>query len=96
MEGKHFKEEDRIEERLNEIAEPETVEMKADIPADDYYKARIRQLESELMSLNREVHALEDREEKLNGVIEELREALTELEKQNDKLKEEIIRRVMA
>ena len=40
----------------------------------DFYKNRIKQLESELMAANREVQALEDKEEKLNGVINELKE----------------------
>lgn len=54
----------------------------------DFYKNRIKQLESELMAANREVQALEDKEEKLNGAIAELKE-------ENEKLRDEIIRRVV-
>ena len=84
MDGKHFKE------------ESETIVLTAEVKTDDYYKARIQQLEADIRSLHREVQALEDKEDKLNGVINELHEAIAELEKTNEKLKEEIIRRVVS
>ncbi len=90
--GKHFKEEDR----LREMMEPETIELSADVMPDAWYKARIKQLEGEYMRLNQEIQALEDKEEKLNGVIDELHEATAELEKENNKLRDEIIRRIVA
>lgn len=83
MEGKHFK------------PESETIALTAKVNTDDYYKAKIKFLESELMSLNREVQALEDKEDKLNGVIEELHEAIAHLEIENEKLRTEIIRRIV-
>lgn len=83
MEGKHFKH------------EGETIVLTTEVKADDYYKAKIKFLESELMSLNREVQALEDKEDNLNGVIEELHEAIAHLEIENEKLRTEIIRRIV-
>ena len=77
MEGKHFKDESA------------TIALTAKINTDDYYKARIQQLEADIRSLHREVQALEDKEEKLNGVIAELKE-------ENSKLRDEIIRRITA
>ena len=90
--GKHFKEEDR----LREMMEPEAIELSADVMPDAWYKARIKQLEGEYMRLNQEIQALEDKEEKLNGVIDELKEDIAELEKENNKLRDEIIRRIVA
>jgi len=90
--GRHFKPEDRLEEMM----EPKVVELKADVPSDDYYRARIKQLEAEVAGLSRDIQALEDKEEKLNGVINELHEAITALEIENTKLRDEIIRRVVA
>ena len=90
--GKHFKE----EERLSEMMEPETLELSADVMPDAWYKARIKQLEGEYMRLNQEIQALEDKEDKLNGVINELHEAIAELEVENTKLRDEIIRRIVA
>lgn len=76
MEGKHFKH------------EGETIVIATEVKTDDYYKAKIRFLESEAARLNREVQALEDKEEKLSGVIAELQE-------ENEKLRAEIIRRIV-
>ena len=90
--GKHFKEEDR----LREMMEPEAIALSADVMPDAWYKARIKQLEGEYMRLNQEIQALEDKEEKLNGVIDELKEDIAELEKENNKLRDEIIRRIVA
>lgn len=67
----------------------------ASVPSDDYYKARIQQLESDIRSLHREVQALEDKEIKLQDVINELHEAINSLLAENSKLKDEIIRRVV-
>ena len=83
MEGKHFKDESA------------TIVLTAEVKTDDYYKARIQQLESDIRSLHREVQALEDKEDKLNGVINELHEAIAVLEIENTKLRDEIIRRVV-
>ena len=92
--GKHFKPEDK--QQLEKLQEPKAVELKADVPSDDYYRARIKQLEAEVAGLNRDIQALEDKEEKLNGVINELHQAIKELDYENQKLKDEIIRRVVA
>ena len=90
--GKHFKPEDKLEE----LKEPEGIELKADVSSDEYYRERIKQLQSEIAGLNRDIQALEDKEEKLNGIINELHEAIKELDYENQKLKEEIIRRVVS
>ena len=92
--GKHFKPEDK--QKLEDLQEPKAVELKADVSPDDYYRARIKQLEAEVAGLNREIQALEDKEEKLNGIINELHQAIKELDYENQKLKDEIIRRVVA
>lgn len=76
MEGKHFK------------PESETIVLTSEVKTDDYYKARIQQLEADIRNLSREVQALEDKEEKLSGVIAELQE-------ENEKLRNEIIRRIV-
>ena len=76
MDGKHFK------------PESETIVLTTEVKTDDYYKARIQQLESDIRNLSREVQALEDKEEKLSGVIAELTE-------ENEKLRNEIIRRIV-
>lgn len=83
MEGKHFKEEN------------ETIVLTAEVKTDDYYKARIQQLEADIRSLHREVQALEDKEIKLQDVINELHEAIAVLEVENTKLRDEIIRRIV-
>ena len=76
MEGKHFK------------PESETIVLTSEVKTDDYYKARIQQLETDIRSLHREVQALEDKEEKMSG-------AIAELEVENEKLRDEIIRRIV-
>ena len=76
MEGKHFKH------------EGETIVIATEVKTDDYYQAKIRFLESEVASLRREVQALEDKEYKLGGVVNELQE-------ENEKLRNEIIRRIV-
>lgn len=76
MEGKHFK------------PESETIVLTSEVKTDDYYKAKIMQLESDIRSLHREVQALEEKEYKLGGVINELQE-------ENEKLRNEIIRRIV-
>ena len=76
MEGKHFK------------PESETIVLTAEVKTDDYYKAKIMQLEADIRSLHREVQALEEKEYKLGGVINELTE-------ENEKLRNEIIRRIV-
>ena len=77
MDGKHFK------------PESETIVLTSEVKTDDYYKAKINQLESDIRNLHREVQALEDKENKLHGVIDELKE-------ENIKLREEIIRRIVS
>lgn len=76
MEGKHFK------------PESATIVLTSEVKTDDYYRAKIMQLESDIRNLHREVQALEDKENKLYGVIDELKE-------ENTKLREEIIRRIV-
>ena len=62
---------------------------------DDFYKQRIEHLEAESQRQAKEIHALEDKEANLNGVINELHDAIAVLEIENQKLRDEIIRRVV-
>jgi peptidoglycan hydrolase CwlO-like protein len=62
---------------------------------DSYETQRIEHLEAESKRQALEIQALEDKEEKLNGVINELHEAIAELEAENEKLRNEIIRRIV-
>lgn len=54
---------------------------------DEFYKARIKTLEKENLELNREIEALEDKVQKLQGVIGEMNDIIAGLEAANEKLK---------